>query len=38
MPIIAPPFLQPGQRVAIVATARKVGPAEVEAAIQLLTA
>jgi muramoyltetrapeptide carboxypeptidase len=37
MPPIAPPFLQPGQRVAIVATARKVSPAEVEAARQLLT-
>lgn len=38
MPVIAPPFLQPGQRVAIVATARKVSPAEVEPARQLLTA
>ena len=38
MPVIAPPFLQPGQRVAIVATARKVSPAEVEAATQILTA
>jgi muramoyltetrapeptide carboxypeptidase len=38
MPAIAPPFLQPGQRVAIVATARKVSPAEVEAATQILTA
>jgi len=36
MPAISPPFLQPGQRVAIVATARKVSPAEVEAARQLL--
>jgi muramoyltetrapeptide carboxypeptidase len=37
MPAIAPPFLQPGQRVAIVATARKVSPAEVEAATRILT-
>lgn len=37
MPAIAPPFLQPGQRVAIVATARKVSPAEVEAATQILS-
>jgi muramoyltetrapeptide carboxypeptidase len=37
MPVIAPSFLQPGQRVAIVATARKIGPAEVEAATQILT-
>ena len=33
---IAPPFLQAGQRVAIVATARKVSPAEVEDARQTL--
>jgi muramoyltetrapeptide carboxypeptidase len=38
MPAIAPPFLQPGQRVAIVATARKVSLAEVEVATQILTA
>ncbi|HET9504322.1 MAG TPA: LD-carboxypeptidase [Hymenobacter sp.] len=38
MPAIAPPFLQPGQRVAIVATARKVSPAEVEAATHILAA
>ena len=37
MPAIAPPFLQPGQRVAIVGTARKVSPAEVEPARQILT-
>ena len=36
MASIAPPFLQPGQRVAIVATARKVSPAEVEFACQTL--
>ncbi|RYY20075.1 MAG: LD-carboxypeptidase [Cytophagaceae bacterium] len=35
--VIAPPFLQPGQRVAIVATARKVSSAEVELAHQTLT-
>ncbi len=38
MPAITPPFLQPGQRVAIVATARKVSPAEVAAATQILSA
>ncbi len=38
MPAIAPPFLQPGQRVAIVATARKVSPDEVEAAAHILSA
>ena len=37
MTAIAPPFLQPGQRVAIVATARKVSSAEVEPARQTLT-
>jgi muramoyltetrapeptide carboxypeptidase len=37
MPAIAPPFLQPGQRVAIVATARKVSLTEVEAATQILS-
>ncbi|RZK46337.1 MAG: LD-carboxypeptidase, partial [Hymenobacter sp.] len=36
MATIAPPFLQPGQRVAIVATARKVSLAEVAAAQQTL--
>ena len=36
MASIAPLFLQPGQRVAIVATARKVSPAEVAAAQQIL--
>ena len=34
---IAPPFLQPGQRVALVATARKITVAEVEFAVQTLT-
>jgi muramoyltetrapeptide carboxypeptidase len=38
MPTVSPPFLQSGQRVAIVATARKVSPEEVEAARQVLTA
>jgi muramoyltetrapeptide carboxypeptidase len=37
MSAIAPPFLQPGQRVAIVAPARKITPAEVAAAAQKLT-
>ena len=37
MPVITPPFLQPGQRVAIVAPARKISPAEVAAAVQALT-
>jgi muramoyltetrapeptide carboxypeptidase len=36
MPSIAPPFLQAGQRVAIVATARKISTAEVELARQTL--
>jgi muramoyltetrapeptide carboxypeptidase len=36
MPTIAPPFLQAGQRVAIVATARKISLAEVELARQTL--
>jgi muramoyltetrapeptide carboxypeptidase len=38
MPSIAPPFLQAGQRVAIVATARKISTAEVELARQTLQA
>jgi muramoyltetrapeptide carboxypeptidase len=37
MSAIAPPFLQPGQRVAIVAPARKITHAEVAAAVQTLT-
>ena len=37
MPALAPPFLQPGQRVALVSTARKISPAEVEVAVQTLT-
>ncbi|QKG54438.1 LD-carboxypeptidase [Hymenobacter sp. BRD67] len=37
MTLIAPPFLQAGQRVAIVATARKISTAEVSFARQLLT-
>jgi muramoyltetrapeptide carboxypeptidase len=36
MPPIAPPFLQPGQRVAIVAPARKISTAELEFAHQTL--
>jgi muramoyltetrapeptide carboxypeptidase len=36
MPAIAPPFLQPGQRVALVSTARKITPAEVAFAQQTL--
>jgi muramoyltetrapeptide carboxypeptidase len=36
MPPIAPPFLQPGQRVAIVAPARKISTAEIEFARQTL--
>ena len=36
MPAIAPPFLQPGQRVALVATARKITAAEVDFAVQTL--
>ena len=35
---IAPPFLQPGQRVALVSTARKITPAEVAFAQQTLAA
>ena len=35
---IAPPFLQPGQRVALVSTARKITPPEVAFAQQTLTA
>ncbi|MGI4870404.1 MAG: S66 peptidase family protein [Janthinobacterium lividum] len=35
---IAPPFLAPGQRVALVATARKISADEVAAAVQTLTA
>ena len=38
MPPIAPPFLAPGQRVALVATARKTSAAEVAAAAHTLTA
>ena len=37
MPAAAPPFLPPGQRVALVATARKISAAEVAAAVQTLT-
>jgi muramoyltetrapeptide carboxypeptidase len=37
MSAIAPPFLQPGQRVAIVAPARKISTAEVASAVQTLT-
>ena len=37
MPPIAPPPLRPGQRVALVAPARKISPAEVELARQTLT-
>ncbi|RZK49614.1 MAG: LD-carboxypeptidase, partial [Hymenobacter sp.] len=37
MPAISPPALLPGQRVAIVAPARKISPAEVEFACQTLT-
>ena len=37
MPSVAPPFLQPGQRVALVATARKISEAEVAFAVQTLT-
>jgi muramoyltetrapeptide carboxypeptidase len=37
MPVISPPALLPGQRVAIVAPARKISPAEVEFACQTLT-
>ena len=36
MPVLAPPPLQPGQRVALVATARKISAAEVEVAVQTL--
>jgi muramoyltetrapeptide carboxypeptidase len=36
MSAIAPPFLQPGQRVALVSTARKITPAEVAFAQQTL--
>ncbi len=36
MSTIAPPFLQPGQRVAVVAPARKISAAEVELAVQTL--
>ncbi len=36
MSVIAPPFLQPGQRVALVAPARKISAAEVELAGQTL--
>ena len=36
MPAIAPPFLQPGQRVALVAPARKISAAEVEVAVNTL--
>lgn len=36
MPALAPPFLQPGHRVALVATARKTSPAEVAAAVETL--
>ena len=38
MPSIAPPFLQPGQRVALVSTARKISPHEVAVAQQTLAA
>ncbi|MDJ0366082.1 LD-carboxypeptidase [Hymenobacter sp. H14-R3] len=37
MPAISPPALRPGQRVAIVAPARKISPTEVELARQTLT-
>ena len=37
MPILAPPPLLPGQRVALVATARKITAAEVDFAVQTLT-
>ncbi|MBJ6144306.1 LD-carboxypeptidase [Hymenobacter sp. BT559] len=37
MPSLAPPFLQPGHRVALVSTARKITPAEVAFAQQTLT-
>ncbi|MVN76542.1 LD-carboxypeptidase [Hymenobacter sp. HMF4947] len=37
MPAIAPPFLQPGQRVAIVSTARKTTAAEIDFASRTLT-
>ncbi|MGI4833117.1 MAG: S66 peptidase family protein [Janthinobacterium lividum] len=37
MPSLAPPPLQPGQRVALVATARKITAAEVDCAAQTLT-
>ncbi len=36
MPVLAPPFLAPGQRVALVATARRVSPAEVAPAVDTL--
>ncbi|AMR27616.1 LD-carboxypeptidase [Hymenobacter psoromatis] len=36
MSAIAPPFLRPGQRVALVAPARKISAAEVELAVQTL--
>lgn len=36
MPAITPPFLQPGQRVALVSTARKITPPEVALAQQIL--
>jgi muramoyltetrapeptide carboxypeptidase len=35
---VAPPFLEPGQRVVLVSTARKISAAEVEFAVQTLTA
>jgi len=38
MPAIAPPFLEPGQRVAIVAPARKISTAEIEFARHTLQA
>lgn len=38
MPAIAPPFLQPGQRVALVSTARKTTAAEIDFAGQTLAA
>lgn len=38
MPPLAPPFLEPGQRVALVSTARKIDAAEVSFAVQTLTA
>src|SRR5687768_17331543 len=37
MPVSFPPSLQPGQRVAIVSTARKIGAAELAAAVDTLT-